>query len=634
MLAPIRTSQIAAILVAAICCAYADLHADEGLTKIDAAPSVSTAIVVGDCYSAAAEHFRNSRWQEAAAEYRKLLAADTKHPLAGPARFYLAESLVQAGDHQAAAEAWLNYLDGEPDPQLEPAARFRAGECCYLADRRPEATRELKKFVADHGEAPTIPRALLYLGNLAAADGDFAGAAKHFERSVKDFPNDELRPQAVLGHAQALLRAGEVRAAWNVVEGPYVEQAADDAKPTDVGFATDIVWVAAETLERLGRDEDALNAAKRFLVICEDDDPRRFDALLLSARLLERLKKPAEAAAAYQSIVDEAEHPACRDIALYELAWLLRSLERGADGVAMFAKLAADHPQSPLRADALYRLAEADLEQDRMAAAAAKLQEAAKIAGDELRPHVLLLQARTALALQRREDAEAALTELAKKHPKHPLAEQSGFWKAELLFQAGDFDSAADAFAALTKTTPDAKDRTWYATARLREVQALAEAGRWGDVLTAVEVAKREIPQADYEFDFLAGRAHTARAELAEARAAFERVVADDRARDTETAATAQFLAGETYFHQRNFEAALREYRRCAAEHKQPAWQSAALLQAGKCQEYLGHLQDAQATYDRLIADFAKSPYAADAQARRDAAVRQAEAAGGTVQRK
>ena len=85
MLAPIRTSQIAAILVAAICCAYADLHADEGLTKIDAAPSVSTAIVVGDCYSAAAEHFRNSRWQEAAAEYRKLLAADTKHPLAGPA---------------------------------------------------------------------------------------------------------------------------------------------------------------------------------------------------------------------------------------------------------------------------------------------------------------------------------------------------------------------------------------------------------------------------------------------------------------------------------------------------------------------------------------------------------------------
>jgi TolA-binding protein len=633
MLAPIRTSQIAAILVAAICCACADLHADEGLTKINAAPSVSTAIVVGDCYSAAAEHFRNSRWQEAAAEYRKLLAADTKHPLAGPARFYLAESLVQAGDHQAAAEAWLNYLDGEPDPQLEPAARFRAGECCYLADRRPEATRELKKFVADHGEAPTIPRALLYLGNLAAADGDFQAAAKFFERSIGEFPNDELRPQAVLGHALALLRAGEVRAAWGIIEGPYSEQSTDGAKPSAAELAADVAWVAAETLERLGRDEDALAAAKRFLVVCEAEDPRRFDALLLSARLLDRLKKRDEAAAAYQSIIDAAERPACRDVALYELAWQLRSLDREADALATFAKLADQHPLSPLRADALYRLAEADLEHDRTAQAAARLKTAADIAGDELRPHVLLLQARTALELRQAEEADAALAELAKKHPKHPLAEQSGFWKAELLFQDSRFDDAAESFASLLEA-PDAKSRPWYATARLRVVQALSEAGRWSDVLAAVEAAKRDLPEADYEFDFLAGRAYTARAELAEARAAYERVAADERARDTEMAATAQFLAGETYFHQRNYQAALREYIRCLTEHKQPAWQSAALLQAGKCQEHLGRFKEAHAAYDRLVAEFGTSPYAADAQARRDAVLRQAEAADGAVQRK
>jgi TolA-binding protein len=128
MLAPIRTLLIAAILVAAICCAGLELRADEGPAKLGAEQPTTTAIIVGDCYTAAAEHFRNSRWPEAAAEYRKLLATDAKHPLAGPARFYLAESLVQAGDHKAAADAWLSYLAGEPDPLLEPAARFRAGE--------------------------------------------------------------------------------------------------------------------------------------------------------------------------------------------------------------------------------------------------------------------------------------------------------------------------------------------------------------------------------------------------------------------------------------------------------------------------------------------------------------------------
>ncbi|MGC3970968.1 MAG: tetratricopeptide repeat protein [Pirellulales bacterium] len=498
--------------------------------------------------------------------------------------------------------------------------------------------RELTKFVSDHADAPTVPRALLYLGNLAAADGNFAAAAKHFERSTRDFPNDELYPQALLGRAQALLRGGEVRAAWAVIEAPYKKHAeddaaADDAKVVDATVAADVVWLAAETLERLGRDQDALAAAKRFLAVCEDDDPRRFDALLLSARLLERLKKTNEAAAAYQSVIDAPNHPVCRDVALYELAWLFHSADRRDDAAAAFQKLATDHPASPLRADALYRLAEADLENDRAAEAAVKLREAANSAGDELRPHVLLLEARTALVMQQPTVAEAALAELAKGFPKHPLAQQSGYWKAELLFQAGEYDAAAEAYAKLITQTPDAEKQSWYAVARLREVQALSEAGRWADVLAAVKSAQCKMPQADYEFDYLAGRAHTARAELAEARAAYERVVADVRARGTETAATAQFLTGETYFHQRNYEAALGEYRRCAAEQKQPAWQAAALLQAGKCQEHLGRWQDAQATYDRLIADFAQSPYVADAQARRNAVLRQAEAAG-AVQRK
>jgi TolA-binding protein len=44
-----------------------------------------------------------------------------------------------------------------------------------------------------------------------------------------------------------------------------------------------------------------------------------------------------------------------------------------------------------------------------------------------------------------------------------------------------------------------------------------------------------------------------------------------------------------------------------------PAWQSAALLQAGKCSEALGQWKQAVETYQRLLKDFAESELAGDA---------------------
>lgn len=623
-----RSPQLAAILVAAICCADGKLFAVEPGSETRAASrdaATSGPVDVAATYQSGAENFRAGRWAEAAADFRRLLATDAKHALAGSARFYLAESLVHTGEHPAAADAWLEFLAAGPDEALLPAARFRAGECCYLAGRRDDARRELARFLNDYPDAPTLPRVLLYLGNIAAAEGDFPAAVGYFGRSTAEFPDDEAFPQATLGHAQALLRDAEYRAAWSVIRSLY-------ELPEPCPEFVDVAWIACEALERLGRDADAHAAAQRFLAQCSSDDPRRFEALLLSARLLERLTKLEEAAATYQQLVDAYPDHARRDVPLYEQAWILRQLGREADAFSRFETLAKQCPQSALRADALYRLAEQDLAADRATEASRRLAEAAAAAGDDLLPHILLLQARAALTLQQAQAAEAALSELKTKFPKHELAQQTGFWSAEIAFQAGRFDDAAEAFAALLQS-PGAERQTWYATAKLRQVEALCEAGRWADVLAAVEDARRN-KHAGYELEFLAARAHTARAELQEARAAYARVLADAQARDTETAAMAQFLTAETYFHQRNYEAALREYLHCDAQHKQPAWQAAALLQAGKCNEHLGRFADARGCYEELIVRHATSPYVADARLRREAVVKQADTAPPAVQRK
>ncbi len=85
------------------------------------------------------------------------------------------------------------------------------------------------------------------------------------------------------------------------------------------------------------------------------------------------------------------------------------------------------------------------------------------------------------------------------------------------------------------------------------------------------------------------------------ARREYQLVIRSTTGGKTETAAMAQWMIGESYFHQENYDAALREYLRVEILYAYPRWQAAALLQAGKCQELLGRRKEAAELYARLI---------------------------------
>ena len=72
-------------------------------------------------------------------------------------------------------------------------------------------------------------------------------------------------------------------------------------------------------------------------------------------------------------------------------------------------------------------------------------------------------------------------------------------------------------------------------------------------------------------------------------------------------------MRGETYFHQEKYREALREFLKVDILYEAPAWQAAALLEAGKVYERLSQWSDAAETYERLRAKFPKDPKAAEA---------------------
>ncbi len=101
--------------------------------------------------------------------------------------------------------------------------------------------------------------------------------------------------------------------------------------------------------------------------------------------------------------------------------------------------------------------------------------------------------------------------------------------------------------------------------------------------------------------DYLIGRCLAADAKFAEARGSYEKVIHSTTGGKTETAAMAQWMIGETFMHQKEYAAALREYLKVEILYAYPAWQAAALLQAAKCHEFLDQWAEADRLYSRLL---------------------------------
>ena len=149
----------------------------------------------------------------------------------------------------------------------------------------------------------------------------------------------------------------------------------------------------------------------------------------------------------------------------------------------------------------------------------------------------------------------------------------------------------------------------------LRRAQVLAQQNQWNDAYAIASKIAADFPdfEQQYEVDYLLGRCLASQADFEAARQAYGRVIRSPAGAKTETAAMAQWMIGETFFHQKNYETALREYSRLEILYAYPTWQAGALLQAGKCHELLGEGKEAADLYQRIVKNYPSTTFAAEA---------------------
>lgn len=596
-----------------------------------------------------------------------LLATDVSGEQDLEARYLLALAYQGLQRHEDALAALAPVLDSA-EGLLRSDAQLTQGSLLLAMGRYADAAGPLETYLAGlpsagHENVPPNGKAndeeVKARGELAicyARSGRLDGAKKIYADLLKGHPGHSLLWPTTEQLAEAAYEAGDSEwstqlfgwlmtesgskeyelkglagLGWSQFKGGRLAEAAatfEKLLQSDppAAIATEAAMVRGRIFEQLDQSDPAL--AMYDLVIEKYPQGKEHgQALLAAARLRDRLQQDRQSAALYQRLA--TEHPELAqpseghenapqnewDAILYEWAWVLDDLGQTDQSSTLFERLRKEHPQSRYWADATYRLA-------RRAFAAKEYSRASELIGQLLaerpdagiREHALYLRGQIAVTEEDWDQVHQAFTALAKEFPESPSRLVAEYWVAETAYRRRDYRTAAGLFDALAQRT-QGRHEAWQAMIPLRRAQALAHLDQWSEAYAMVSKIAAEFPNFEQQFeaDYLIGRCLASRADFQGARDAYLKVIRSPAGAKTETAAMAQWMIGETFFHQKNYEAALREYLKVEILYAYPTWQAAALLQAGKCRELLGESREADKLYTRLMKEHPGTGFAQEA---------------------
>jgi TolA-binding protein len=563
--------------------AYGNDNQSEKLIEVlDAQAKTSSAPAADAQFLIGRAHMEAGRYAEAIAPLEAYLKNKPDGDVADTAYAHLIHAKVELGELDAAVETLGRLAERFPKSKSLGAGRVRVAEAALAAKQFDRAAEQFR-LATEAPEPLVASRARMGLGYTSLESGKPDEAAAAFGAYLAVTPKDDpLAPEATLAQARAL----------------------EAAKKTD------------EALEAYGQ------TARNF--------PRSEEgelAAIARAHLLAELKRPLDAATAYGEFIES--HPdykpntkegAGLDALLADWGWALVDAEKSSEADKVFSRLLTEFPESHHAADARFNLAES-ANQAKKYAEVVKLLEPLTAEGASTPPRLiqsaLYRLGRTQAETKNWAPSAKALDRLLTEFPETSFLREAKLLRAEVALEQDDPQTADTILTALADLPADPKAPEGFALAvRRRKIQTLLGLKKWDEVVKAAESYKAEAAKDPLlsEVEYARGRALQQLGRMDDARAAYQAVV--DARKGADLVARAQFMIGETYYHQENYHEAIRQYLKVDILYDAPPWQAASLLETGKAYERLAQWTDAAESYERLRAKFPSDPSAEKAKER------------------
>ncbi len=560
--------------------------------------------------------------QEGLHEFDKALATlvpvleQAKGKLKSDAQLVVGSSLLALKRYSEAIAPLESFLTEKPEGDTAVRARGALAVAYARTGKLEESKTLFSPLVEIQPDHALLPAVAEQLGEAAYAAGNVEWAMSLFEWLSHNGGTPEYRRKGLSG------------AAWSSYKLEKLPEAAAlfaellESEPP-APMAAEASLARGRILEEMGQLDAALALYDHVVENHADAKIKEYPlALLAAARLRRRLDQHRQSVELYKRLADEFPKLPERDVVLYEWSWVLFDQSDVDASNALLAKLRTEYPQSRYWTDATYRLAVRGFQAKKYSAAAKLCTEIidSDVQGD-LREHSLYLLARIA-AVEAEQNGKWDLVSerfqrLLESFPNTPTRLVAEFWIAESLYRQQKYPESLAEFERLAQQT-QGQSGDWLAMIPLRRAQLLAHQRKWNEAYAVASKIGERFPSfpQQYEADYVVGRCLAALADFDGARQAYEKVINSEQGAKTETAAMAQWMIGETFFHQKRYDVAMREYLRVARLYAYPKWQAGALLQGAKCRELLGEPEEAAKLYAEVLEEYADTPFAEQAKER------------------
>ena len=513
------------------------------------------------------------------------------------------------------ANQWSEeYLTRQSAGDLIPAAlRVKAVSSAALGDKaKSDAALVQLKQKQPMGEE--LDRTLYELGQLAFGRGEFAVSEPLFKELASRPKENRFRGPGLLERGWSLHKLQKYPDAAQ----SFAQFAAEYPKDP---LAAEAACMQATAVQDAGQIAQAIPL---FQAVFDKygESEQAYVAGLQVARLQSRQKKLTEADAAYQALTTRFPKRPELDRVLDEWATVHYDATNFKRADEIFRDLATRFPNSDLADNAQLVLAESLLVNGQLDPARAAFETLVKSPKSDATVKERSLYQLVLIELERKDWArvQQAAAALIAEFPKGTYRHDAEFHTGEALYEQTKYEPALAQLEALRAQMgqPGIKEAEWFPTLWVLAVESAFRLKKYPVVdQWAAESRKQSPPlKLQYQIDEVQARSLKARAEFAQARELFQKVVDDPNGRLTETAARAQFEMAESYLFEKNYNSALKAYLKVEIRYKFPKWQGLALYQVGQCHEALGEWSEAARSYQSLLESYADHDMAGKAKER------------------